>query len=329
VSSITEQIAGAGTAVGRYFNVVSSLPSVLFVAYLFLLVRSGAWSGPVDFSGVLDEDWWKAVVLLGLLAFAAALVLHPLQFMLIRLLEGYWGTSPLGRDLAVLRLRHHRARALGLADAVDAARDLLEEANHAEQGLGTSQATAETIAAGVVAAEGTRQRDDYPRLLEHLLPTRLGNALRSHEVSAGQAYGLNAIAIFPRVALLAPQPQVDYIQDQRLQLELAVRTTVLSMLATIATVVFMCWHGWWVLLALVPYASAYLSYRGAIVVAGSYGTALTILIELNRFSLYEQLRLPMPENTVDERRRNSKLMSALAHDRGVNLNYEPLRRPAD
>jgi hypothetical protein len=326
VSSITEQVAGAGTAVGRYFNVVSFLPSILFVAYLFLLVRSGAWSGPVDFSGVLDGDWWKSAALLSLLAFAAAVVLHPLQFTLVRLLEGYWGTSPLGRDLAVLRLRYHRARVLHLARSVDAARDHLEKANGEEAGPGTSRATAETIAAGVVAAEGTRQREGYPPRLEHLLPTRLGNALRSHEVSAGQVYGLNVIATFPRIALLAPQPHVDYVQDQRLQVELAVRTTVLSILAVIATVVFMCWHGWWVLLALAPYASAYLCYRGATVAAGSYGTALAVLTELNRFALYEHLRLPMPKNTADERRRNARLMGALAHDSSVSLDYE--RPPA-
>jgi hypothetical protein len=68
---------------------------------------------------------------------------------------------------------------------------------------------------------------------------------------------------------------------------------------------------------------AYLSYRGAVVVAGSYGTAVAVVIELNRFRLYERLRLPMPADTDEERRQNALLMRAFRHDEQVHLAFVP------
>jgi hypothetical protein len=127
--------------------------------------------------------------------------------------------------------------------------------------------------------------------------------------------------------LIAPAAQLEYVQDQRLQLELAVRCTVLSLVAAVVTVIFMCWHGWWALLALVPYTLAYLSYRGAIVLANSYGTAVAVVVELNRFSLYEQMRLPAPEDTAHERRQNAEMMKAFEHDPDVVLRYDPAPSP--
>jgi hypothetical protein len=155
-----------------------------------------------------------------------------------------------------------------------------------------------------------------------ILPTRLGNVLRRTELSAGQAYGLDALAILPRVGLIAPPAETEYLQDQRLQMELAVRTAFLGLLAALATVVIMLGNGWWVLLALLPYGVGYLAYRGAVVVAMSYSTAVAMLIELNRFALYERLRLEHPADTNAERKTNADIMRLLGNNTHVNLRYE-------
>lgn len=313
MSALAEQVSGASGTIGRYFTVVSSVPSLLFVTYVFLLVKSGAWSGPPDFSDVLGSDWVGDAVLLGVLSFAVALGLHPLQFALIRLFEGYWGGSHLGRDLASLRIWHHRGRRLALLREARKAQNIVERDPRGQD--------PRTIAAAVTVAESRREQAAYPAP-EVMLPTRLGNVLRRTELTAGRAYNLDAIPVLPRIALVAPTRETDYLQDQRLQMELAVRTAFLGLLAALATVVLMLGNGWWVLLGLVPYGLAYLSYRGAVVVAASYSTAVAMLIELNRFTLYERFHLEHPADSTEERRTNIELMRALRHDPNSNLRYE-------
>jgi hypothetical protein len=328
MTSLAEQASAATGAVGRYFSLVSSLPSLLFAAYLFALVRSGAWSGPVDFRGVVTEDWWADAILVSVLSFATAVAFHPLQFQLIRLLEGYWGTSRLGRDLAVLRIRYHRQRLLALMAATRDAEEVRDSAAAAAgQGPRNTSVTAAALGAAVTVAEGTREHGNYPPDLERVLPTRLGNVLRSDEDRSGRAYGLSVIETFPRIALIAPPGQLEYAQDQRLQMELAVRVAFLGLLAAVVTVCFMWWHGAWILLSLVPYGIAYLSYRGAVVLAGIYGSAVAAVVELNRFALYEQFHLPHPESTIEERKTNAALITALRHDPLSRLKYERPPRP--
>jgi hypothetical protein len=321
-SGVAETVGTLSGRIGRYFNIVSSLPSAVFVSYVFLLVSSGAWSGPVRMSDALAKIDLKQAALLALLSFVAALALHPLQFSIIQLFEGYWGTSALARQLAVVRTRHHRRRLTALRRASGEARLRLRELEDLT-GAVWSHAADRLLPEVVRQDESDREWQSYPESVREVLPTRLGNVLRRYEQQAGAAYGIQAIAAVPRIGMVAGEKEVIYVQDQRLQLELAVRTAFLALLAAAVTVLFMWRHGLWMLLALGPYALGYLSYRGAVVVAHEYGTALAVLIELNRFTLYERLRQPQPGDSVRERKSNDSLMRAFAHDRNVRLVYAP------
>jgi hypothetical protein len=163
----------------------------------------------------------------------------------------------------------------------------------------------------------------YPLDGAQILPTRLGNVLRRYETTAGEPYGLGIIDALPRLAMVARPAEIDYLQDQRMQLELAVRTCILALLASVVTVVFMVQHPIWLLVALIPYAVSYAAYRGAVTVAHEYGTAMAVLAELNRFSLYDRLQLPRPTTLEDERRQNADLMKAFAQRSDVSFRYVP------
>ena len=79
--------AGAGK-IGRYFTIVSALPSTVFVCYLYLLVKATNWFGPVDWSQVSDFQP-QDLAILGVAALVLALALNPLQFPLVQMFEGY------------------------------------------------------------------------------------------------------------------------------------------------------------------------------------------------------------------------------------------------
>ncbi len=139
------------------------------------------------------------------------------------------------------------------------------------------------------------------------MPTRLGNMLRRYESQAGSQYRMAALQVVPHLLLIAPSNQVDYVNDQRSQLDLAVRMTFISIMAS-ATAVFFLWpYGFWILIALIPYVLAYLSYRGSVVAGFHYGSAFDTLINLNRFALYERLHLPLPVDTKAERLTNEMM----------------------
>ena len=161
-------------------------------------------------------------------------------------------------------------------------------------------------------AEAKRVRDTaFPPLLDQVMPTRLGNMLRRAEIQAGSQYGMNALQSIPHLLMIAPEKHVSYVNDQRTLLDLAVRMTFLSAAATGTAVLFLWPYGLWVLVALFPYVITYLSYRGAVVAARHYGAAFSLLINLNRFRLYEELHLQLPATTEDERDLNEDLKRAL------------------
>jgi hypothetical protein len=354
--SIPDALAGLGNQIGQYFSVVSMVPSIFLTMWTTMLVSSGSWGAgvpdlPKMVHGIGALNLSGAAWLF-LTAVVFALFLHPLQVGLTRLLEGYWGSSRLSRQLLRLRINRHRKRRARLRDlqnALEQRRDqyllkLLREEyylalrehspqaddpeswDEAEQllnlkarltsddGLAISglHAAAESIPAAL---------DEYPSTAR-TMPTRFGNVLRQAEDTLGSQYGLKAIKTTPHLALVAPELHLNYLQDTRQQMDTAVRLCATALLATAESVLFLVTDGWWLLVALAPYLLAYLSYRASVAAAREYTGMIRTLLDLNRFKLYESLHLRIPGSTAGERRNNAKLMALLGGDSKVNLRYK-------
>jgi hypothetical protein len=313
--------SGLGVAaIGRYFVVVSLIPSTVFAAYLLVLFRTGTWSDPgVDLGQAFRNLDLKALASLSVLSVALAITMHPLQFGLIQMLEGYWGVSRLGRRLAFASIMRHRKRArVLLTRQLDDAmpNDTIGAYDPAakEPPARNPMADPDTVRRLWSSREAARMGAAYPHRLEDVMPTSLGNVLRHYETLAGHAYGLESITTVPRMMQVAATRDVEYVQNQRMQMELAVRTCVLGLFATAVTAALMWTEGWYLLLSFIPYLVAFAAYRGAVVLAHEYGTALCVLIELNRFALYERLRLPLPTTLAAERRGATQLVDILRLD---------------
>jgi len=85
--------------------------------------------------------------------------------------------------------------------------------------------------------------------------------------------------------------------------------TFISVLASATAVLFLWPWGLWVLIAVIPYALAYISYRGSVIAGRHYGSALNTLINLDRFVFYEQVHMPLPPDIVRERSMNKKIVA--------------------
>ena len=153
------------------------------------------------------------------------------------------------------------------------------------------------------------------------MPTRLGNVLRRYEARAGASFGLPIITFATHIGMVAEPKHTAYVNDQRAQLDLAVRMTVLSGLATTATAALMWPYGVWALATLLPYAAAWGSYRGALVAASSYAQAFSAWLDLNRFRLYDALQMEVPPSAAAERTSNSHLLDMVNGSTEFTMTY--------
>jgi hypothetical protein len=291
--SLTDLIGGVRD-VGIRFAIVGVFPLATLVLFVIALVWSGAPSDAPDLGQIADEartlDGWSAALLvLGVLI--ASFLAQPFQLALVRLLEGYWGHGAVGG----------RLRALGVARQGRRLRAL-------EAQLGPARTREEALAQ--VPADTVRGQL-FPPDPQDLLPTRLGNALRSGERRAGRAYGLDAVTIWPRLYPLLPDPVRSLVDDRRDQLDLAARLVAVFLLAAGASFVLLLSHGWWLLVPVACAGLAALAYRGAVAAAVAYGDQLCAAIDLHRFELLRALHVPLPATLGEERATNEQLVALL------------------
>jgi hypothetical protein len=263
------------------------------------------------------------------MALALGVVLHPLQYALVQFLEGYWGVSPFWRALRENRIRYHlwRRNKLGLliADETEALGLVKQDDAGTPPKVQLRDWFDAIHSAEIVAAE--RLISIYPRNADHIMPTRLGNVLRAAETNAGAVYGLDIIDFGPHLMLVAPREHAEYVNDQRTALDLAIRTCLVCLLGFVAAVLFLFPHKLWLLISLIPLGLSWMCYQGAVTAAQEYGEALRMLVDLNRFALYEQLHMHLPTTTNSERK-TVKNLNSLSSDpqEGVSVWY---RHPPD
>lgn len=352
---MADAAVGLGARIGRYFSIVSMVPSLFLVVWSTALVASDAWQSEPNLSRMvprLADIGFASITWLLLATIIVALFLHPLQLAMTRFLEGYWGSSPMAVKLLSMRITHYRKQRRSLhtqerelsnilkrrlkiflaeqyfLDLLDEEPNIVhpenlskEDRKEAELGMFGSD-RAHELSGLKAALESIRQeKSRYPEI-DRMMPTRLGNALRQAEDSVGRQYGLSAIRTAPYLALISPELDRSYLNDTRQQLDTSVRLCVVALLATIETVACLFTDGFWLLLALGPYLLAYLAYRGAIAAADTYMAVVRTVLDLNRFKLYESLHVRLPTSTLQERKANGALMDLLGGSDEVNVRYK-------
>ncbi|MEU0090054.1 hypothetical protein [Kribbella sp. NPDC006257] len=346
---LPETANAVGTQIGRYFSLASLLPSLIFVLWVTALRGASKPFGRFDLDGAgkAITDWSPAKVgLMVVSSLLLGLLVHPLLFATTQLLEGYWGPRPFAVRLATAMALRHRRRQHQLEDRADASELEMERALDAisrselgeaydgltpEQQKGwrvTQRASPDgaMVHGLVIAMDSTKKvLSELPKDADRMLPTRLGNALRCVEDAVGRQYGLDLITIAPHLAVAAAPTRSAYIDDSREQLDVSVRMAFYGLLGAVLTSVWLLGAGWWLLVALVPYTFAFVTYRGAVASAAEWGAAMATCVDLDRFAMYDAMHVEWPSDTDSERTRNRDLMRLLQGER-VSVSY--VRRPS-
>ncbi|MFI6459026.1 hypothetical protein [Streptomyces sp. NPDC050528] len=226
------------------------------------------------------------------------MLLQPFQVRAVRVLEGYWDRWPITAGFAGVLMELQRRRGQALADRADAEADASPDAQR-------------------VAADAARRLNTLPDAA--LLPTALGNALRSGEFSAGERYGLTTLSSWPRIYPQVSAPLARALSSARDTLDTAVNLchAFLACTALLLVALYDEPGGWWLIaLAL---GSAAVAYKGAVIGAQAYAGLMHVVYDLHRFDLVDALHHPLPDRD-GEWALFQRLSDRLA-GRRVNLPY--------
>lgn len=309
-------VVSAGTKAlgGARFSLVSILPGTLFAALVLLAALSGAYGpGEADLTRLTAEaERWGpgGAVLLVFGLFLAGVLLQPFQVALVQYLEGYWDRRPT-RALSAIAVERHRRRMRTAS---------IEQDTEAPEFTGTDLRTGGNVArAQALAARQKAQAEarlrGYPVSIARVMPTMLGNILRSGEDAAGARYGLGALTVYPRMYPSISKPLSEAMSRQLDMIVLTASLTVSNLAATVAlSPVLFVRRDLWVLLPVGTVLLAVVSYRGALRAAAGHGVLFATTFDLHRFDMIRALHLDLPPTFAEEISLNRSL-TAFLHGR--------------
>lgn len=278
------------------------LPVVVFVLLALVLVvpHVPATFAVLDWIQGLDSEWQLAAMTLGVVLLTA--LLHNLNGPVIRFYEGYpWCGSWLGR----WRIRVHRKR--------------MESTYARWRGLWTLLCDPEAEAhPGYEKAidhwnELARTLNTrYPDEPGAVLPTRLGNVIRSFESYPTRQYKIQAITVWPRLVAHIDEGHAAGIEEAKSGVDFMLNSSLLcGLMAALLALVHLVFpvnllsvtvFGTLVLKLVVFGGLAYGFYLAAIARAHSWGMAVKGAFDLYRWKLLEGLGYRDRPNSLEEER---------------------------
>lgn len=133
-----------------------------------------------------------------------------------------------------------------------------------------------------------------------LLPTALGNALRTGETSAGERYGLDTLSSWPRLYPLLSDKFTAVQASARDSLDAAANFCISFFVVSVVAVVALADEpkAYWI--PALTIALCCLSYVGSIAAAVTFTTFVRVAYDLHRFDLLKAMHYKLPETAVEE-----------------------------
>lgn len=282
-----------GTSLGSKWVSELLRSSVIFWAgglLAWIYHQTDGWQALVNLWTSYDLTT-QIIIILGvlLLVLVSSSVMEWIQRFLLRAMEGYW--SPPFR-----RLRFWKSEKM--AEQLAKKQERWQHLDRLELQHLRHQDRSEYVRLDREVVQL------YPAHRENLMPTALGNRLKTAEEYSRVRYGLEAIIVWPRLWSLLPEELRESIAEAQVQLNSSVRLFGWGLLFCIWTI----W-AWWALPA--GGLVATIAWLRALSTAEVYGDLIRTAFDLHRFKLYETLRWPLPADTETEREHGENLTAYL------------------
>jgi hypothetical protein len=303
VTSILTSISGQfgkGLILGAFF------PVTAFVTLLLILGAPFVPAGLPVLKPLQDFDPAWRLITFSFVAVVLSGLLYNLNTTLIRFYEGYpWRSTWIGKR----RIEMYTARLNGLLARRTGMRTLLRampspppdqpESDHDKILTRWGELSREAIGA-------------FPIRPDLVLPTRLGNAIRSFEYYSERQYKMDAIVLWPRLIAKIDKEYAASVNDAKVTFDFMLNSSFLSILMALILLGLGVryplplvndygWVGW--LIAVVGFAVlAYVFYLAAIDAAVAWGEMVKGAFDLYRNSLMEQLGYKRSSGTHKDER---------------------------
>ena len=152
----------------------------------------------------------------------------------------------------------------------------------------------------------------YPDKRALILPTRLGNVIRSFEYYSDREYGIDSNQIWPRLAAVIPEDYAISIDDTKTTFDFMMNCSLLSMVLSFCVLIAGLVYPapfvsfaiaiWWLLKIVSLVALSYFFYRLSINRAHAWGLLVKSAFDLFRWDLLKKLGYAQtPKQRKDER----------------------------
>ncbi len=246
---------------------------------------------------------------LGILLFIAYFF-HIFQTNLTRLYEGYWDNIPILSWWGKFRRQFYQHQWDFLQNETFL---LVEEITALESDIPKTESSLQTWERHQKLDElhnklSVLEREWFlflPPIRAQVMPTQLGNILRTSEIYPFQRYKIDAVVMWSRLQSILPKDFIKNLRDAKANLDLFLVVTTLAGLFSI---------GWGIgigiftnrwdlfIFASVGWIVALLSYSGVLQAARSYSELIKSSFDLYRWELLKAFHLKMPESYEGERR---------------------------
>ena len=314
---------------GIYFILVNLLPSIILVFFIYLAVTLGPFviydnnpsfenklfvndnsNNNLNFTYVNEKvtEFGQGENIVSIIfgIIILSIIMIPLQLVIIRLFEGYW--PKIFYPFTIIGQKVQKYKFANIQNEEDKEIEKIDKED------------IEKI--NKVMSKYQLKRILYYPDYERILPTGLGNILRAAEDFVSAKYGLDAIITWTRLYILLPDNIKTLLNDQRTKLDLSTRLSFIFLISTIISSIFFLKIS---LLSLIPIATFILfiiSYKGSKQVAFGYGQLIHTAFDLYRFDLLKQLKIPLPKNIEEEKKKGQEISSFLASGEGLPENFE-------
>jgi hypothetical protein len=288
---------------GLRFVRVNLLPTGALTLFVIALVKSGVPGTAPDWDRLTQQvealDTLNSAGI-GILIVIVALALEVLQTPIVRMFEGYWGDSRLAQWLGEKRKQHWRKKRQHLVDS--------------SHSINLSDMDS-------ILTADRKLQTQFPSK-DRVLPTRLGNVLRASEDRVGQRYGLQTIAVWPRLYPFIGATLMAALDDVRDRLDMTLRWCSYLLLGAIVSAGLLVQHAYWLALPVAMILLAVGAYLCACSTAKSYGLLLATAFDLHRFDMLKAMRIPLPKNEAEEKSTGEALSAFLTgQEPGHGLSY--------
>jgi hypothetical protein len=138
----------------------------------------------------------------------------------------------------------------------------------------------------------------YPPRRERVLPTRFGNAFRACESYSFTRYGLDGIALWPRIDPLLSQQEQDLHLNAASDLAFFMNGSIAAFAVGVILPIASAFSRWWAYL--IPFALSVALYRASCGAVERVGTERRASIDLHRLEVYRLLGFQAPTTTAEE-----------------------------